>query len=292
MTVAHNLPLLAQRLFNQPMLLHPSKAEFVMAALGDRLGVSQVFSGFRPMVFDQEAERDAAENAPPPEPFDMLPRGVAVIPIQGMLVNKLGTVRPYCGMTGYDGIRAAFREALADSAVRAIIFDIDSPGGEVAGCFDLADAIFAARGRKPVWAVLNESAFSSAYALASAADRICVPRSGGTGSIGVIALMADMSEALKESGVTVNIIQFGARKSDGYPEIPLAPAARARFQADVDTLGALFVATVARNRRLKASAVRAQEATSFMGPAGVRAGLADEVCAPDAAYRALLRAIR
>ncbi|MCZ7176509.1 S49 family peptidase, partial [Salmonella enterica] len=68
--------------------------------------------------------------------------GVAVIPIQGTLVQKLGTLRPYSDMTGYDGIRACFLQALNDSDVKAICLDIDSPGGEVAGCFDLADVIY------------------------------------------------------------------------------------------------------------------------------------------------------
>ena len=48
-------------------------------------------------------------------------------------MQKLGTLRPYSGMTGYDGIRQNFLEALSDPAVEAIVLDIDSPGGEVAG---------------------------------------------------------------------------------------------------------------------------------------------------------------
>jgi ClpP class serine protease len=73
--------------------------------------------------------------------------GVAVIPICGTLVQKLGSLRPYSGMTGYDGIRQAFLTALADPEVNGICLDIDSPGGEVAGCFDLVDEIYNARGK-------------------------------------------------------------------------------------------------------------------------------------------------
>ena len=287
MNPAHNLPYLAQRVFNTPLALHPSKAEMVMAAVGERFGVTKVFSSIRPMAMEDDDFNGGGESEAWTLP--VTEQGIALIPVQGMLVGKLGCLHPWCGMTGYDGIRANFVQAFNDPDVKAIILDIDSPGGEVGGCFDLADMIFAARGKKPIWAVLNENAFSSAYALASAADRICVPRTGGTGSIGVIALIADMSQALKDSGVTVNIIQFGARKADGYPEIPLAPEARKRFQADVNAIGQLFVNTVARNRRVKSSAVAAQQAVTFMGQAGVRAGLADYVCAPDAAYRALVR---
>ena len=88
-----------------------------------------------------------------------------MIQVEGTLVQKLGTLRPYSGMTGYDGIRQNFLEALSDPAVEAIVLDIDSPGGEVAGCFDLVDTIYAARGEKPIWSVLSESAYSAGYAL-------------------------------------------------------------------------------------------------------------------------------
>ncbi|MDE8344640.1 MAG: S49 family peptidase [Acidocella sp.] len=281
-------PHLAQRMFNVPLALHPAKAEVVMAALAERLGVTQLFSaGASVMLRPSDlSEDDRADD----KGYEVL-NNVALIPVQGMLVQKLGCLRPYSGMTGYDGIRANFITALYDDDVKAIVLDIDSPGGEVGGAFDLADMIFAARGRKPIWSILNENAFSSAYALASSCDKICVPRTGGTGSIGVIAMIADISKALSNAGVSVNIIQFGARKADGYPEVPFTPKARARFQKDVNTIGSIFVNTVARNRQIKTSAVIGQQATTFLGQEGVRAGLADYVAAPDAAFNALLKTL-
>ena len=122
--------------------------------------------------------------------------GVAIIPVEGTLVAKLGMLCPYSGMTGYDGIRVNFLTALADDAVRAIVLDIDSPGGECSGLFDLVDTIVAGRGVKPIRAILTEVAFSAAYAIASAADRISVPRTGGVGSIGVVCMHVDWSRAL------------------------------------------------------------------------------------------------
>jgi signal peptide peptidase SppA len=283
-----NFPHLAQRLFNVPLALHPVKAEIVMAALADRFGIAHLFrEGVpaalgAPMMSDDEAE----EN----KPYTVV-QGVAIIPIQGTLVAKLGSLHPYSGMTGYDGIRVMFLTALRDPDVEAIVLDIDSPGGEVAGLFDLADTIFAGRATKPIWSILNENAYSAGYALASAAERICVPRTGGTGSIGVIAMIADMSKALSEAGITVNVIQFGARKADGYPELPLAPEGRARFQADIDTLGSLFVRTVARNRGLKPNDVIATQAMTYLGADGVKIGLADIVASPDAAFRSLKKSL-
>ncbi|WP_225031805.1 S49 family peptidase [Paraburkholderia sp. XV] len=288
-----NYPHLATRLFNVPIAILPHKAEVVMAALADRFGISHLFrddgttlelaNGGARMFLDAEDDSEEAQY----KPYDVA-QGVARIPIEGTLVHKLGMLEPYSGMTGYDGIRALLSMALGDPDVRAIMLDIDSPGGEVSGCFDLVDAIYEARGRKPIWAVLTESAYSAAYAIASAADRIIVPRTGGTGSVGVICMHVDMSQALSKAGIDVTLIHYGAKKADGNEFNPLSKEALARFQSDVDKMGEIFVKTVARNRDLKTAVVRDTEAGTFLGAAGVEIGFADAVMAPDEAFASLL----
>ncbi|MFC4705519.1 S49 family peptidase [Paraburkholderia caffeinitolerans] len=276
-----------------PIAILPHKAEIVMAALADRFGIAQLFreDGTALALADGGAraflgEFDDGEPARY-RPYDVA-EGVARIPVEGTLVHKLGTLHPFSGMTGYDGIRALLSMALGDDEVRAIMLDIDSPGGEVAGCFDLCDAIYGARGRKPIWSVLTESAYSAAYAIASATDRIIVPRTGGTGSVGVICMHVDMSQALSRAGIDVTLIQYGARKADGNEFNPLSKDALRRFQADVDAMGEIFVRTVARNRDLKTAAVRDTEAGTFLGADGVDIGFADAVMAPDEAFASLL----
>lgn len=280
---------LAQRLFNTPLAIAPGKAEVIMAALADRLGISQMTRASPRMMEDEDVVY-SAEGSNPRGGYDVV-GGVAVIPICGTLVQKLGSLRPYSGMTGYDGIRQNFMTAMSDPSVKAIMLDIDSPGGEVAGCFDLVDAIYKARGKKPIWSILNEAAYSAAYAIASAADRLYVPRTGGVGSIGVIWMHMDWSKALTSAGFKVTFITYGERKADGHPELALSPEALARFQGDIDAMGELFVATAARNRNISAQVVRDTQAATYMGAAGVSLGLADGVLAPDAAFRALLAEI-
>lgn len=286
-------PFLAQRLFNTPVAIHPAKAEIIVGALAERLGVVSLnrLSGApierQALAFDDEFDRP---GRPTDRGYDVV-SGVGVIPVTGTLVQKTGTLRPYSGMTGYDSIRAAFLCAMEDPEVSAIVLDIDSPGGEVAGLFDLTDEIAGARGSKPIWAILDEVAYSAAYALASAADRITVPRTGGTGSIGVVCCHVDLSEALSGAGIKVTFIQSGARKTDGASEKPLSDEALARFQADIDSMAGLFFDTVARNRGISAAAVRDLEAGTFLGAAGVEQGLADAVMAPDAAFRELLASL-
>lgn len=275
---------IAQRLFNTPLAITRKKAEIIVAAVRDRFEIERVISGGEPIVL---ADIDlTGEEASVKGGYDIV-AGVAIIPVCGTLVHKLGTLRPYSGMTGYDGIRANLSIALADPNVKAIVFDIDSPGGEVAGCFDLVDAIYEARGQKPIWSILSEVAFSAAYAIASATDKIIVPRTGGTGSVGVICLHADFSKALKNAGVVVTLIQYGARKAEGNELQPLTDEAQQNLQADVDAMGQLFVATVARNRKISAAKVRGTEAATFLGADGVRVGFADAVMAPDEAFAAL-----
>lgn len=286
---------LSQRLFNVPLAIHPRKAEVVVAALAERLGVLSI-NGLEPRkimaAFAMEDDDYYAPRANNPRGGYDVVNGAAIIAIQGTLVNKLGSLRPYSGMTGYDGIRQNFMLAMDDPSVKGIMLDVDSPGGEVAGCFDLCDAMRQARGIKPVHAILSENAYSAGYALASTADRISVPRTGGVGSIGVIAMHVDLSQALAKEGIKVTFVTHGERKADGHPEVPLSDSALARMQEEVSAMGELFIDVVAANRKgLKADAIRAMQAGCFMGAAGVEQGLADVVQAPDAAFRDLVRQI-
>jgi ClpP class serine protease len=127
------------------------------------------------------------------------------------------------------------------------------------------DAIYAARGTKPICSILNEAAYSAGYVLASAANHITVPRTGGMGSIDVVCCHVDWSRALHQVGIAVTFLQYGARRTDGAAEKPLADEALARFQHDIDELGELFVAAVARNRGFSANPVRGTQAATCLG---------------------------
>lgn len=285
-----SFPQLATRLFNTPLAILPGKAEIVMAALSERLGITSIARiGGEIVMMDQEDEADFSNRRAGDRErgYDVV-AGVAIIEVRGTLVQRNGTLRPYSGMTGYDGIRQNFITALADDSVDAIVFDIDSPGGEVAGCFDLVDVIHAGRGRKPIWSILGENAYSAAYALASAADKITVPRTGGTGSVGVIYMHVSFEEALKKTGIEVTLITKGDLKGEGSDMKNLSADAFKRMKADVEAVGKIFDATVARNRGMKPKAVFDTQAGTFLGEEGVRIGFADAVMSPDQAFCALL----
>lgn len=277
---------LSQRIFNTPLALLPGKAEVIMAALSERLGITHI-SRLDGAPIEIDEFNDMGGISSPMDGYDIV-GGVAVIEVKGTLVQRTGTLRPFSGMTGYDGIRQNFLTAMADPDVDAIVLDIDSPGGEVAGCFDLADLIYSARGQKPIWAILGENAYSAAYALACAADRVTVPRTGGTGSVGVIYMHVSFEEALNKAGIDVTLITKGDLKAEGSDMKNLSEDAYKRMRADVLAVGELFDATVARNRGLTRRNVFDTQAGTFLGAAGVTIGFADAVMAPDEAFRSLL----
>jgi len=276
-------PFSAARVFGTPLAIHAGRGRVIASALAGRMGLAPT-----------AMEDDGNELFSPPsgEPTYDVVRGIAMIQVAGTLVHKASWMDAMCGMRGYDAIRLDFLTAMNDSQVRGVCLAVDSGGGEVSGCFDLVDTIFKARGDKPIWAILDDSAYSAAYAIASAADRVIVPRTGGTGSVGVIAMHFDESKAMEGAGVAVTIIQYGDKKAHGNPFAPLGKEAAAAYQADVDTMGDLFVSTVARNRKMSAARVRATQAGTYMGAAGVGVGFADAVMAPDEAFRSMLAKVR
>lgn len=253
------LPHIAGRVFNTPLLISRAKLDTILGVLIPRLQGESIPFGIK------TAKRG----------YEVTPNGIAVIPILGTLVRRASGLDAQSGLTSYAALEETLATALRDSGVKAILLDIDSPGGEAGGVFDLAEKIYAARKVKPVWAVANEEAFSAAYALAVAAEKIYVPRTGGVGSIGVIAVHLDQSKAEENAGLTYTAIYAGERKNDLSSHEPLRDPARAELQMEVDRLYGMFVSVVARMRNMGAGSVKATEAGLYFGESAIAAGLAD-----------------
>jgi len=217
------------------------------------------------------------------KPF-MFSEGIAYIPVQGALLHRYGW--SYSGATGYDYVRSMLVAALDDAEVKGIVFDINSPGGQVAGNFELADQIYAARGRKPMMAMVDAMAASGGYSLASAAGRVVATPSAMVGSIGVGIMHVSYAKAMKESGIEINYVYAGKQKVEGSPYLPLSEAARERMQERVDSQYEKFVGLVARNRSLDPEVVRKTEAGMFDAEDAQALGLVDAVSTPMAALAA------
>ena len=130
--------------------------------------------------------------------------GVAVIPVTGPIVREQG----WYG-TGQDAVSSALKAALADPSARAILFDITSPGGVVAGTKELADAIAEARTKKRCAAYANGLCASAAYWLASATGTVYAPLTATVGSVGVIMSVANYSKLNEKWGVSYTYITGG-----------------------------------------------------------------------------------
>jgi signal peptide peptidase SppA len=262
------LPHLASRIFGTPLLVHRAKLDVILSAIGPRLGI------------DSPIPADAKEllaAVPTPRSNMQGVVGITVIPIHGTLVKRTLGLEAASGLTSYQDIGAMLDEALADPSVTGILLDVDSPGGEASGSFELARRVREATAVKPVWAVANDAAFSAAYAIASSAERIVVTETGGVGSIGVIALHIDQSVKDANDGYRYTAITAGRHKNDFSPHEPLTDTAKGELQAEVDRLYDIFVDHVAAMRRLPEMAVRATEAALYFGPNATAAGLADAV---------------
>jgi signal peptide peptidase SppA len=140
-----------------------------------------------------------------------------VIPIAGVIIPKATLFSEISGGTSVDSLQADFRDALGDDSVKAIVLDVDSPGGMTTGIQELAAEIRAARGTKPIVAVANYRAASAAYHLASQADELVASPSADVGSIGVFAAHEEVSGMQEKLGVKTTLIAEPAGKIAGNP---------------------------------------------------------------------------
>lgn len=261
------------RVFNTPLLIHQQKLETILSVLQPRLPT---------MIMEDEdyGEREPVKvevGGRSGEELGLIGGQVAIIPVYGSLVQRTSGGLADSGLRSYTSIERDLNEALNDPTVGAILFDVDSCGGEANGCFELADRIFEARQSKPIFGLANEQAFSGGYAILSACETIWAPKTGNVGSIGVVCTHFDYSQMAKKEGVAVTHIYAGKKKVDGSPYKPLSSTALKDFQAEIDQLYDVFTTTVARNRGVDVARVRATEAGTFMGKSAVDAGLVDEI---------------
>lgn len=262
----HPLPHLATRIFDTPLLIAPQKLEVILAALAPRLGIEV------PPVSGAAATERAARK-----PYEVTPDGIAIIPVEGTLVHKTRGLDALSGLRSYVDIQQEIEDAATDPTIKGILLEIDSPGGEVAGAFDVADTVYTARATKPLFAVANNDAFSAAYLLASGAQRLYVSRTSGVGSVGVIVSHLDMSGSDEKMGYRYTIVSAGARKADFNPHAPLSDEAKGILEGEIARTYGLLVNTVARNRGLPEAAIRGTEAGLFFGSDALNVKFADRV---------------
>lgn len=209
---------------------------------------------------------------------------IAVIPVLGTIYHRDTGMTEMSGITSTASLRKQMKAAMGDETVRAIVLDIDSPGGAVYGTAEVAQEIRKARQKKPVYASVNGMAASAAYYIASQASKVFMSPSSEVGSIGVILAHQDISKALENEGVKVTIIKAGKYKAEANPYEPLTDESREGLQEVANDFYELFTADVAKGRNTTVARVKKDygEGRLLRAAKAIEVGMADGVKTLDA----------
>jgi len=302
-----NLPRIAARVFNTPLLYDAGKAAAFLEAFGGRItGGDIVIDGAAAPVYHVAFQNNRPSLGRLGDrlgrkfdqhgiaPFDVVDGEIAIIPIEGTLVHKGAFIGQSSGETSYQGLQTQVRRAATSDKIKGAVFEVDSFGGEAAGAFETADMIAELSKIKPTVAILTDFAMSGGYLLAAAARTIVMPEFGQAGSIGVVRMHVDYSRKLENDGIKVTFITAGKHKADGNSFERLPDELVAKLQAEAEAMRQGFAAHVGKYRRKRMSAAQAiaTEADVFRGPDAMRLGLADAVAPSNEAFSAFVDNIK
>lgn len=210
---------------------------------------------------------------------------IAVINCFGVIAQHSAQVDNISGPggTSTERLSKSLNSALADPSVKAIVMNINSPGGSVQGIEALGNEMFAARGQKPLIAQVNSTCGSAAYWLASQCEEIVVTPGGELGSIGAYSMHEDVSKQVEAAGVKFTFISAGKYKVEGNKFEPLSDVGAAAQQKKVNSYYDGFVSAVARGRGVTSKDVRSGYGEGRMELAGdsLKLGMADRIATLD-----------
>ncbi len=273
-------------LYDRPWAMQPSMLRF----MGELLRYHSEGNAFTPAELRERLAAAAAENGP--RAGGVVASGVAVIPMYGVISQRANIMSETSGGTSVAEMRSALRDALNDPSVRAVVFDVDSPGGSVDGITEFATELRQLRrGAKPIVAQVNTLAASAAYWLAASMSEIVVTPSGEVGSVGVYAMHQDVSVAAEKEGVKTSFISAGEFKTEGNQFEPLSEDARAHIQSQVNENYHMFLADVAKGRGVSVDAVAEGygRGRTLLAKGALAAGMADRIDTLDATVSRLMR---
>jgi signal peptide peptidase SppA len=217
------------------------------------------------------------------------PNKIAIIPIQGVL-SKDG---PAWMGTSYDTITEAAEKAAADTDVKRLVLDVDSPGGEVLGLPETAAVLAQVAKVKPVSAMIQGTCASAAYWLTSQASDINITPSAEVGSVGVRMMHADISQMLEKEGIKVTELSSGKFKTEWSPFQPVSDEAKEDMQSRLMEAHNDFITGVANGRGNRVSAemrrTRMGEGRMFGADKAVSHGLVDKIQTGREFYKSIVQ---
>lgn len=263
-------------ILNSPWAIHPQKLNEIKSIYQTHLRGEKIDW----KAIESKLSIGRTEEIPPP--YQVI-NGVAVINISGVLMKSMSFMSWLFGGSSMQAIGDAYRAAIADNSVKAIMLKIDSPGGTVDGTQELAGSISNGKAGKPVIAYSDGQMTSAAYWIGSSADALYI--SGDTvvtGSIGVIATHIDVSKNDEQYGERYTLITAGKYKGVTSIHAPLSAEGRQELQDMVDHIYGVFISDVARNRNISIEdALKMADGKIFIGKQAVEVGLVDGVATYD-----------
>ncbi len=206
------------------------------------------------------------------KPYEMR-EGVAVIDFSGPITNKGSFFSFLFGEAVLPEIAAQIQTADSDPDVLGIVVRMDSPGGPPAGLEEFSSVV---RGTsKPLIGYCDSMVCSGGLWAASAFDSLVVSKTASVGSIGVIAVLDDVTDAAAQQGVKFKVLRAGKYKAPGIRYEPLTETGEAVIQAELDYLYSVFIDEIATNTGMSTEEVlKVADGKVFIGQQAVDAGLA------------------
>lgn len=206
----------------------------------------------------------------------MIRDGTAIIPLHGPITARSDIFTFFMGGTSLSDLAKDFQTALNDDQVKAILFDVDSPGGVALGPAEMADAIFKARGKKPIWSYVGRNCSSAAYWIASATEKIITNPSALLGSIGVVTTIPVQEQPDLEGYKNIEIVSSNANRK--RPD-PRTAEGLSEIKRELNDLEAQFIESVAHYRSVTIDSVKNDfgQGGVLIGKNAVLAGMADSL---------------
>jgi len=180
--------------------------------------------------------------------------GTAIIPVHGVITARTTLFSLFAGGTSLEDLAKDFNEALNSDDVTSILLDIDSPGGVAVGPYEMAEMIFKARSKKPIYSYIGRNGSSAAYWLASASTKIFVNPSALVGSIGVVTTIPVQEQPDMDGYKNIEIVSSNANLKRPDPK---TKEGLAEIRRELDDLESTFIESIAKYRYITPEIIKA-----------------------------------
>lgn len=201
---------------------------------------------------------------------------IALLPIRGMIVSEgVSTFSPTRTTSSIEIVRL-LNEMKKNKRVKALILEINSPGGNPFPCKEIAEAVKGIG--RPTVAWVRDTAASGGYWIASAADAVVADALSVIGSVGVASLRPDFSELLKKIGIDVNMITSGIEKRFGFPFMAPTEEEKRTTEEEIKVIQEVFLGEIRKNRNLSDEVIeQISSGRTYFGEEARKMGLVDEL---------------